>query len=82
MSYLFFSAEKNQKFDADGTGREGTLGDHLDYLANEGGTPDCWDSTDTDNRRVALDEARESGLHLYVVDESLMRVVGEVNKPE
>jgi hypothetical protein len=81
MSYLFFSADPKKKFDADGAGTEGTLGDHLEYV-NEGGTPDCWDSTDTSNRTFAINEAKESGLHLFIVDESNMRVVGRVNEPD
>lgn len=79
MPYLFFSADKNRKFDK-GDGTEGTLGEHLEYLDNEGGTPDCWDSTDTDSRNKAISEAKDSNLHLYIVDESSYRVVGEVNK--
>jgi len=79
MAYLFFSADKNQTFDANGEGKQGTLGEHLDYLSRFGGTPDCFDSCDTDSRQVALTKARESGLHLHVVDENKMRVVGVVN---
>jgi hypothetical protein len=82
MSYLFFIADKTRKFDKDGTGTEGTLGDHLDYLASQGGTPDCWDSTDTESLSTAKHEARASGMHLYLVDENSHRVVGEVNVPE
>jgi len=59
-----------------------SLGAHLDYLDNYGGTPDMWSSTESDSRLKAIREAEDSGLHLYVVDESIYRVVGEVNKPE
>ena len=80
MSYLFFSADKNRKFDTlDG---QGTLGEHLEYLDNFGGTPDFWDSTDTASLSKAKTQAAESGMHLYIVNESMYRVVGEVNKPE
>lgn len=82
MSYLFFDATPNKVFDTYGYGFEGSLGGHLEYLANEGGTPDFWGSSDSKSRRVAMDEASKSGLHLYVVDESIYRVVGEVNKPK
>jgi hypothetical protein len=79
MSYLLFNASRDD-FD-DGQGNEVSLGEHLDYLANAGGTPDCWSSVEGNSRVDALNKARESGLHLYIVDESMLRVVGEVNKP-
>lgn len=79
MSYLFFNANRKDDWDIDGKGTEGTLGEHLKYLDNYGGSPDCWDSTDTDNRNKAIQEASESGMHLYVVDENSYRVVGRVN---
>jgi hypothetical protein len=81
MSFLFFDATPNKVFDTYGYGFEGSLGGHLEYLANEGGTPDCYDSTNSESRTVAMKEAAKSGLHLYVVNESMHRVVGEVNKP-
>ncbi|MEH6454858.1 MAG: hypothetical protein V7749_00920 [Cocleimonas sp.] len=80
MSYLFFDANPARKFDTYGYGAEGSLGGHLGYLANEGGTADCWDSTDTACRFKAMNEAKASMLHLYVVNESMYRVVGEVNR--
>lgn len=80
MGYLFFIADKDRCFETDSG--MGTLGDHLDYLANYGGTPDCWDSSDTCSRTEAMRIAKESGLHLYVVSETMLRVVGEVNKPD
>jgi len=73
MTYLLFSASRKE-FD-DGM----SLGEHLDDLAKFGGTPDCWDSIETDNRTVAITKARDSGLPLYIVDETLCRVVGVVN---
>jgi hypothetical protein len=82
MGYLFFNADRGDDFDTDGEGTEGTLGEHLEYLDNYGGSPDCWDSTDTDSRTKAIHEARESNMHLYVVDEYTYRVVGHVNAPE
>jgi hypothetical protein len=82
MSYLFFDATPNKVFDTYGYGFEGSLGGHLEYLANEAGTPDFWGSSDSESRSVAMNEATKSGLHLYVVDESIHRVVGEVNKPQ
>jgi len=78
MSYLFFDASKNRVFDTYGYGVDG----HLEYLACEGGTPDLFDSTDTECRSKAIKEAESSGRHLYVVNESMYRVVGEVNKPQ
>lgn len=81
MSYLFFEADPKRKFDTYGHGVEGSLGGHLEYLEQEGGTPDCFDSTDTDCRSEAMNQAESSGEHLYVVNESMYRVVGEVNKP-
>ena len=81
MSYLFFIADKGKQFDR-GDGTEGSLGEHLEYVSEFGGTPDSWDSVDTKSRIAAMNEARSSGLHLYIVDESSYRVVGEVNKPE
>ncbi len=80
MSYLFFDATRSD-FD-DGEGNPVSLGSHLDYLDNYGGTPDMWSHSETDSRLKAISEANESGLHLYIVDESNYRVVGEVNKPE
>ena len=82
MSYLFFNANKDRKYDTDGCGTEGSLGEQLDYLANDGGSPDCWDSTDTESLAKAKLEAMDSGLHLYIVNESMYRVVGEVNRPK
>lgn len=79
MSYLLFNADKTG-YD-DGEGNEVSLGEHLEYVNNFGGSPDCWDSVDTDNRNIAMRQARESGLYLYVVDERQCRVVGIVNKP-
>jgi hypothetical protein len=77
MSYLFFEANRTN-FD-DGKGNEVPLGDHLDYLRSQGGSPECFDSCDEDNRTVAMTKARTTGLHLYVVDEDDYRVVGVVN---
>lgn len=88
MSYLLLNAD-NTGFD-DGEGNEVSLGEHLDYVNDFGGSPDCWGSVEADNRNTAMREARESGLHLYVVDEnfplgngeSYCRVVGIVNQPD
>tara|TARA_Y100001934_G_scaffold248939_1_gene309964 strand:+ start:816 stop:1064 length:249 start_codon:yes stop_codon:yes gene_type:complete len=82
MAYLFFDATPNRKFDTNGNGAEGTLGEHLSYLERTGGTPECMDSTDTSSRQAALTKAESTGQHLYVVDEDNYRVVGEVNKPD
>ena len=79
MAFLFFNADRDG-FD-DGEGNLVSLGDHLDYLANQGGTPDCWSSTETESLAKAKLEAMESGLHLYIVCEYKHRVVGIVNKP-
>lgn len=78
-SYLFFNADPDRRFD-DGEGNDVSLGEHLEYLATYGGTPDCWDSFEGPRAR-AMREARESGLHLYVVDTDNYRVVGVVNPP-
>lgn len=79
-NYLLFNADPDRKFD---TGESvGTLGDHLEYLDDFGGSPDCWDAIEATSRTNAMMQAVESGLHLYVVDETLLRVVGEVNKPQ
>lgn len=79
MSYLFFDADREGQFDTENG--QGSLGEHLDYLANSGGTPDCYDAIDADIASVAIAQARKTGLHLLVVDYNALRVVGEVNKP-
>jgi hypothetical protein len=81
MSFLFFNADKTCTFD-DGEGQPISLGEHLSYLKKHGGTPECVDSIDTEDRSEAMNKARRSGLHLYVVDESQYKVVGSVNSPE
>lgn len=80
MSYLLFNADR-EGFD-DGEGNLVSLGEHLEYVDNYCGTPDCWSSVDTDSRNKAMLEAKDSGLHLYVVDGYSYRVVGVVNKPQ
>ncbi len=82
MAYLLFDATPNRKFDADGNGSEGTLGEHLGYLERTGGTPDCFDTVETESRQVALTKATKTSQHLFVVSEDSYRVVGEVNKPD
>jgi len=73
--FYFFNANKQYE---DEEGNPITLGEHLDYVDNYLGTPDCWD-TFTGHRSSAMNEAKASGLELYVVDAVSCRVVGHVN---
>ena len=79
--YLLYSAEKGAKFD-DGEGNGVSLGEHLEYVYSEGGTPDCFDIISANSLIQAKIKAKESGLHLYIVDCDSCRVVGRVNEPQ
>ncbi|MCF2902032.1 hypothetical protein L1267_16780 [Pseudoalteromonas sp. OFAV1] len=76
--YMLFDASR--KYD-DGKGGECELGYHLEHVVDAGGTPDCFDIVEATTAMQARTLARETGLHLYVVNSSLSRVVGEVNGP-
>jgi len=81
MPYLFFDGQRDNDFEVNDKSEKGTLGEHLSYI-ERGGSPDCWLSTDTDSRSQAMSIAEKSGLHLYVVDETKLRVVGQTNEPK
>lgn len=74
-SYIFFLADKQYETE---NGAPCSLGEHLDYCDQTGGTADCWDRFDGTRKR-AMNEATESGLDLYIVDEANFRVVAHVN---
>ena len=69
--FLLFIADKQYTTEE---GEPCTLGEHLDYVDEWSGTPDCWDGVDG-SIHDAKHAARESGLDLYIVDASIYRVV-------
>lgn len=70
-SFLLFI---NKQYETE-EGEPCTLGEHLEYIGDYMGTPDCWSSVEG-SKWDAHKEARESGLDIYIVDELLMRVIG------
>ena len=78
-TYLLFNA------DATFTNENGdpvSLEDHLSHVAN-GGTPDMWDSVETNNVLDLHAAVKNSGLHLYVVSaDDDYEVVGEYEPEE
>lgn len=77
MSYLLFDASRDYD---DGCGGLVSLDKHLDYLRECGGTPDCWDTLQLQNLVDATDMARDTGRHLFIVEEVSLSFAGEVNK--
>ncbi len=80
QSYLLFPVKPSYPIDEDGT--EGTLEEHLAYVDN-GGTPDMWDSVETENIMDVVKQVRYSGLHLIIVrNDGDPEVVGEFDPSE
>lgn len=77
-TYLLFNADGQYTNER---GDQVDLETHLRYVAN-GGTPDMWNSVETNNVLDLHKEVVNSGLHLYVVcvDDNYA-VVGE-HEPE
>jgi len=74
--YLFFNGT-NEGFD-DGEGNMVSLGEHLDYLDEWGGTPDCYWSF-TGSYVGAKAEALAEGFPVCIVDATTNRVVYKAN---
>ncbi len=72
-NFLFFDA--NRKGFDDGKGNDVSLGEHLDYVSNYGGTPDCWDSLENATYTEMKAYIAKLDFQVYVVDESEMRVI-------
>ena len=76
-SYLLFNIE-NEGFD-DGNGNRVSLKEHLAYVNNYSGTPDCWDSIETDNIVDVVTQAQQSNLHIAIVcEDDDCEIIGEV----
>jgi len=72
MSYLLFVNSADMVYD------QGSLKNHLNYLKNHSGSPDCWESF-SGSLRKAFEEAENSGLEIAVVEEHSMEIMGVVN---
>jgi hypothetical protein len=79
-TYILFDATR-KSFD-DGKGGEVSLGNHLELVEKEGISYDSFDEIEAENPTRARLQAIETGLHLHIVDEEHLRVIGIVNDPE
>jgi hypothetical protein len=66
MRYLLFREDATYQ---DEHGRPQSFGDHLQYLRDYGGTPDCWDTAET--LPAARKAARNAGCTVVIIDEML-----------
>lgn len=79
-SYLLFDADR-RGFD-DGEGNDVSLGEHLDYVDNYGGTPDFWDEIKDVSYQQMKFEVGKMNKNLYVVDQDTNRVVYHAKERE
>jgi predicted RNase H-like HicB family nuclease len=66
MRYLLFREDARHQ---DEEGRPQTFAEHLQYLRDYDGTPNCWDTAET--LQSARKNARTAGCAVIIVDEML-----------
>ncbi len=78
MTYLIFNENGNY---TDEDGNPATLGQHLSYLRNWGGTPDHWDAAETkgEARKLILDRA-PVGTWVIISEELDFRPVDRIHR--